>query len=274
MRRLILTLLAAQLPWAFADKKEPCQVASPLMKMVKSCYAGDMSRMESQGLFMSSIDSTGNGVNYCYNTLAFSSRQGPQTKIDVIRDNDSGKLRVHTFRVEAKNILDGVQPTVVLKGLEAKCFAYQPENDHCSSGFLGLGRTDLPLAFSLKTGSDGYQIVGPTADRNLIKQAQAQAAEESGDVNIREAKQKLWTDIHARLMTKTRAILTTPPNPSKPETLAADYRECMRQYNEFVVTEKLKDPFSVSDLTDLAKVTTVLGIKKPAAPSSPATTGR
>jgi hypothetical protein len=225
--------------------------------MAQLCYNGDMGSVESDAKFMNAIYANDNGVNFCYNTLAFLSHEGGRTKVEVVHETKDGQLRSNIYNFDSKAVLAADKSVVVLKDLQARCFAINIENNHCSSGFLGMGSSNIPVAITLGTGSDGYKLEGYTKDRNLIKEAEGLGVKATGDYNQKKTAMRIRNDIHSRLMAKTKELLSAK-NPKAAGVTG--YRQCMAVFNTWI--DKLQrqsampiaDAFTKEDMALMNKV--------------------
>jgi hypothetical protein len=254
MRRWILILIAISLHKSYA--KEQCQPKTYDLQMAQLCYGGDMGSVESDAKFMNAIYANDNGVNFCYNTLAFLSREGGRTKVEVIHENKEGQLRSNIYNFDSKAVLAADKNVVVLKDLEARCFAINAENDHCSRGFFGLGSSNIPVAITLDMNGDGYKLEGYTKDRGLIEEAKGRGVKATGDYNQKKTAARIRRDIHARLMAKTKELLNAKNAKAAGVT---GYRQCMAVFNTWM--DKLQkqgavtvDAFSKEDMALMDKV--------------------
>jgi hypothetical protein len=255
MRRWILILIAVSLHKSYA--KDLCQPKTYDLQMAQLCYSGDMGSVESEAKFMNAIYATDNGVNFCYNTLAFLNREGGRTKIEVVHENKDGQLRSNIYNFDSKAVLAADKNVLVLKDLEARCFAIKSENDHCSSGFLGLGSSNIPVAITLGISSDGYKLDSYTKDRNLIDEAKGRGVKATGDYNQKRTAARIRKDIRSRLMAKTKELIEA----KDPKTAGVTgYRQCMAVFNTWMNNMQrhdataMADAFSKDDMALMNKV--------------------
>jgi hypothetical protein len=255
MRRWILILIAISFHKSYA--KDQCQPKTYDLQMAQLCYNGDMGSVESDAKFMNAIYANDNGVNFCYNTLAFLSREGSRTKVEVVHENKDGQLRSNIYNFDSKAVLAADTNVVVLKDIEARCFAINAENNQCSRGFFGMGSSNIPVAITLDTGGDDYKLEGYTKDRNLIKEAEGLGVKATGDYNQKKTAMRIRNDIHARLMAKTKELLAA----KNPKTAGVTgYRQCMAVFNTWM--DKLQrqsatamaDAFTKEDMALMNKV--------------------
>ena len=245
MRRWILLFIAVSLHKSYAA--DDCQPKSEVMQLVKLCYSGDMGSVESNAKFQDAIYATNNGVNYCHNTLAFLSREGGRTKVEVVHENKIGQFRSSIYNFDSKAVYAAEKSVVVLKDIEARCFAIKQENDNCSEGFFGMGSSNIPVTLTLGVGGEGYKLDGFTNDRNLISQARGKAQVATGDFDQLKTAKRLIEDIRARLIARSKTLLNAPNANAKPETYL-NYRSCMAGLNQWVVTSQAKDNVKLADV--------------------------
>lgn len=255
MRRWILIFIAISLHKSYA--KEFCQPKSYDLQMAQLCYGGDMGSVESDAKFMNAVYATDNGVNFCYNTLTFLSRDGKRTKLEVVHENKDGQLRSNIYNFDSQSVFTADKNVVVLKDLEARCFAIKAENDHCSRGFLGMGSSNIPVAITLDAASGGYKLEGYSKDRALIDGAKGRGIQATGDYNQKRTAARIRKDIHTRLMAKSKELL----NAKNPETAGVTgYRQCMAVFNAWMnklqqsSATAMPDAFSKEDLALMDKV--------------------
>lgn len=255
-RLLVLTIAFT----AFQSHADSCEPKSDFMRLVKTCYTGDMAETATFGSYKDAAYNSGNGVNFCYNTLAFLSREGARTKVEVVHENARGELRSNIYNFDKKAVYAADKNVVVLKDLEAKCFAVSKANDHCGGWFSGSN--NIPVAITLEKAADeSFRLEGYTSDRNLIKDAQAQGVNATGDFNSTRTMDRVLSDIRARIMAKSKALL----EPKNIKTAKfASYRACVGQFNDtFIALQrkypKLADPYTKEDGALLGKVIATYG---------------
>lgn len=248
-----------------ADNK--CMIHTPIMKLANSCYGGDMSKVASEGKFTGSLDSS--GVNYCYNTLLFTSSSGGKNKIEALYENSSKQLRMQTYYVTANDIADKAQPTVLLSGMNGKCFARQNKNRECSGGFLGMGSTDLPTAVSFDIAANGYSLKGITRDRGQIKESKS--LQGSSDINAAATNERIRRDVITRIRKRMDALLADQRQPAVIAAEARDFRNCIYMFNDYIMVNKQPDTYTKADNEKLARVMSKLGLRgtNNAAPTGP-----
>lgn len=244
--------------------EDKCTITNPLIKLANSCYGGDMSSVESEGKFTGSLDSS--GVNYCYNTLLFASSQAGKNKIVALYENANQQLRMQTYEVTAKDIADAAHPTVLLSGLEGRCFARSFKNKECSGGLFGIGNTNLPTAVAFEFGATGYTLKGITRDRGQVKQAKSLAG--SVDMDAISTNMRLRMDIIARIRKRTDSLLADKRKPAEIAAEIRDYRNCVEQFNNYLVINKLPDTYTQDDQVKLGRVLDKLGLRGTSAPSA------
>lgn len=282
--RWLVLFLALSLQKSYAA--DSCEPKSMIMHLVKTCYTGDMADVGSFGVYKDAQYAEGNGVNFCYNTIAYLSRDGGRTKVEVVHENASGELRSNKYNFDSKNTLASDKTIVVLKDMEAKCFAIDPRNDNCSSGFFGLSSNNMPMALTLGVGGDGFKLDGYSTDRNLIKEASSRGIKATGDFDKLQTLNRVLGDVRARIIAKSKSLL----EPKNIKTAKyANYRACVGEMNQtFAYLQqnepnmKIADPYTKDDGVLLGKVAGTYGwnsnnsnqVPTPGVPASNITGGK
>lgn len=255
MRFWILIFLSFAVHKSLAQEK-PCTPKSAIMSLAKSCYTGDMARIDTPGKFIEKIE--GN-PSYCYNALTFLTQEGELTRLEVLQDNPQGNYRNSVFKFNRKAVYNNEgKSVVVLKKLLGTC--YPKESRECAGGYFSSKNADLPMALTLSADSGGFKVDGVTSNNDLIKNASKTAPEATGDFNMTKTTTSVYREIRERILKRSQLIVDTKQTPGKPITDVADYQDCVRQFNIWIsYTQqndqlKLKDPYGPADLALLGRV--------------------
>ena len=179
-----------------AAQQAGCTLKSPELQLAQSCYSGHMD-VASAVKFVGTVGDEGK-LRYCFNALVVPIKSGVQSKVQVLRDNESGQVRVQNFTVPpGPPVTVPGGKSMVLAGIEGKCITVSKGDQTCG------GNQGLAVAYS---GSPGAAVsidtVSPAGDASKAPRVTS----DNGNQDAKEISKILVADIDRRLEIATAAV--------------------------------------------------------------------
>lgn len=163
-----------------------CQIKSEPMKLVFACNiqqnetggpqffgkasAEDMQKAKRAKNPDQDIKITGEGANYCYNSLVMVKNENKTVNVTVLRD-EGVNPKFYSYSIDEKDIPRSMATPLLPLPLKGTCFGEntKEDNEYCK----GMSRSSVPMALELEDSTKATPKASLSTDFNEIRRAEA-----------------------------------------------------------------------------------------------------